>query len=71
MIVNIAGGWGGLLVLTSARGIFFSSGSSNAVYIALTEIGISYENIKRIEVNKVPIFYLVNDTAIAYGQANL
>lgn len=38
--------------------------------VALEEINISYEQIKRIEVNKVPVFYLENDTVIAYGQIN-
>lgn len=70
MMVNIAGGPGGLLILTNLRGIFFPTGTENVVHITLDEIRISYRQIKRIEVSRVPIFYLENDTAIAYGQVD-
>ena len=68
MIVNIVGGWGGLVILTSSRGIYFQTGARSATYILLEEIRVNYEQIRRVEVNMVPIFYLVNGTVIAYGQ---
>ena len=54
--------------MTSSRGIYFPTGVQSATYILLEEIRINYEQIRRVEVNTVPIFYLVNGTVIAYGQ---
>lgn len=64
MIVNFAGGPGGLVILTSLRGIFLATGSSDTKYIPLDSAGISYESVTRIEVNRIPIFYLENNTVV-------
>lgn len=73
-IVYFAGGMGGIIMMTNVSTKWYHYDYSKSMYLCETvpvsDAQFEFTEVKRLEMDYVPVFYLLNGTVVTYGSIN-